>query len=144
VTLPTSPTGWLAVYGSDNQTEQNRPGSWPVKLLPVDGWNADGEALVVDEALGCRRPATHMKNFRRLQKAEPSPAAVLPGQGWHVAYRNGATPDPVVGWNVDSNGWAVPIIANSDGYAEPYDLTDEDFLVPPGVATDASPYRREV
>jgi hypothetical protein len=131
-----SPTGWLAVYRTDEEIRLKRPG----RCLPVDGWDADGDALVVDAARGRRRPASDLQHFRGLQKAEAAIAGVVPGQGWHVAYRDGAAADPVVAWNVDTNGWAVPILANSDGYAEPYD-PENDFLVPPGADADASPYR---
>ncbi|MEV4936317.1 hypothetical protein [Streptomyces zaomyceticus] len=137
MSLPASSTGWLAAYRSDVQIENKQPGTY----LPVDGWDSGGEALVVDAHRGYRRPASHLPHFRGLRQAERGTAGVVPGQGWQVAYLDGATPDVIVAWTVDANGWAVPVIAHGDGWAEPYEATENDFLVPPDCTPDSSPYR---
>ncbi|MFD8640821.1 hypothetical protein ACFV14_10985 [Streptomyces zaomyceticus] len=136
MSLPTSPTGWLAAYRTAEETENKKPG----RYLPVDGWSHDGDALVVDRRAGQRVPAATLPHFRGLQEAESSVAGVVPGQGWSVAYPDGAAPDPVVAWVVDRHGYALPLIANADGHAEPYDPSELGSFLAPG-HPDASPYR---
>ncbi|HZX38099.1 MAG TPA: hypothetical protein VFF37_07175 [Streptomyces sp.] len=135
--LPTSPTGWLALYRTTDQIEKKEAGT----LKPVDGWSNDGDALVVHARTGQRVSASALPHFRGLREAEATVAGVLPGQGWAVAYVDGIAPDPVVAWTVDVHGWSVPLLANSEGYASPYEATSGDFLVPPGCAPESSPYR---
>ncbi|MDT9689416.1 hypothetical protein Q5762_13930 [Streptomyces sp. P9(2023)] len=136
MTLPTSPTGWLATYRTPEEVQQKRPG----RCLPVDGWAPDGDALVVDRRLGTRTPASNLPHFRGLQEAESSTVGVVPGQGWSVAYADGAALDPVVAWVIDRSGYALPLIANAEGYATPYEPENVGGFLAPG-HPDASPYR---
>ncbi|MFG3492977.1 hypothetical protein [Streptomyces sp. NPDC047972] len=136
MTLPTSPTGWLACYRTDEEIEKKRFGH----RLPVDGWSPDGEALVVDARRGTRVPAANLPSFRGLLRAESSTVGVVPGQGWSVAYPNGGSPDPVIAWAIDRHGYAKPLIANSDGYAEPWEQESHGGFLAPGDPED-SPYR---
>ncbi|TXS08093.1 hypothetical protein EAO70_35485 [Streptomyces sp. adm13(2018)] len=136
MTLPTSPTGWLAYYRTNEEVERKRHG----RHLPVDGWSPEGDALVVDRRRGARVPAASLPHFRGLQVTESDTVNTVPGQGWSIAYLNGATPDPVIAWAVDRHGYAKPLIANSDGYAEPWEQESHGGFLSPG-NPDNSPYR---
>jgi hypothetical protein len=136
MSLPTSPTGWLALYRSPEQAERKDPG----KYRPIDGWSPDGTALAVDEAAGRRVPASSLPHFRCLQESESEPAGVVPGQGWAVGYSVAGAPEAVIAWAVDRHGYAVPICATSEGYAEPFEQSEGTFLIPPGFTDETSPY----
>ncbi|MEW2518153.1 hypothetical protein [Actinacidiphila alni] len=138
--MNTSPTGWYALYRSATDTGHRATG--PAR--PVDGWGTDGAALVVDERTGRRQPADSIPNFARLQQT-PSIVTVLPGQGWRIAYANGAPADPVIGWAVDSHGYGTPMITDCEGMASvDEELPEGGFLVPPGVRPEDSPYRSRI
>lgn len=124
----TSPTGWLAVFRTDEETHS----------LPVDGWTKEGEALVVNVANGYRQVARHMANYVGLNEAEPLIVAALPGAGWAVDYGQGDEPDPVVGWAVNAHGVAIALSPDSDGQATPL-WGCPGQLVPPAAAPTDTP-----
>ena len=117
----TSPTGWVAVFGTGEDTRR----------LPVDDWNRDGEALVVNVQTGYRTIARYLDGFTGLDDAEPLVVAALPGAGWAIDYGQGEEPDPIVGWAVNAHGVATALGPDSDSQATPlWGCTGK--LIPPG------------
>lgn len=137
MSLPVSPTGWLAVY----QGPRRAGDGIAARVEEVVGWGPNGEALVVSRNAGARVPAADLPHFMHLMESENLVAGVTPGQGWSVGYESGATPDLVVAWMTSPSGYTVPVVATAEGYAERRDLEEGEFLVPPGVAPEESPYR---
>ncbi|MFF8793364.1 hypothetical protein [Streptomyces globisporus] len=109
--IPT-PSGWIAVYRTREEKQLKQPG----RNLPVDGWSAEGDALVVDKHLGARVPAASLPDFIGLEQA-PAIVAVLPGQGWRLVVDE-ETSHPVLGWAIDSAGFGSPIFTDPEGLAE--------------------------
>jgi hypothetical protein len=54
------------------------------------------------------------------RRARPRRMTVLPPGGWRVRYRDG-TDRPVIGWCVDGDGWARPLLLGAN-VAVPTDL----------------------
>ncbi|MFJ7523929.1 hypothetical protein ACIQ1S_03290 [Streptomyces griseus] len=122
--IPT-PSGWIAVYRSHEDKQLKQPGL----TLPVDGWSADGDALVVDKRLGARIVAASLPNFIGLEQV-PAIVAVLPGQGWRLVVDD-ETSHPVLGWAIDSAGFGSPIFTDPEGLAEIEDGDLGGHIEPP-------------
>ncbi|MFE2017564.1 hypothetical protein ACFW9O_05840 [Streptomyces sp. NPDC059499] len=120
-----TPTGWIACYRSAEQKQLKQPGH----TLPVDGWTANGHAVVVDKRLGARVMATSLPNFVSLEQ-EPAIVAVLPGQGWRLVVDD-ETSHPVLGWAIDSAGFGSPIFTDPDGLAQVEDGDLGGQILPP-------------
>jgi hypothetical protein len=123
--MPQSPTGWLAFFK-------------PYRVEPVVGWDENGVALVVDTTTG-RRATIHDldgHDFEALDTVDDPIVAALPAAGWTLAWSDGTT-EPVVGFAVQNDGYALPLVTNAGGYALPYTACEGEpipKLVPPEAA----------
>ncbi|MEU4161291.1 hypothetical protein [Actinoplanes sp. NPDC026670] len=98
---------YLAVYQSPHTDD----GTFS---LPIEGWAADGRALVLEAELGRVIPAGDRPGFLRV---EPTPArcvAVLPAPGWHVQWPHDGQRMPLLGWVVDEQGRVTALAADSE------------------------------
>lgn len=117
-----TPTGWLAFFT-------------PHRVEPVVGWSGNGTALVVDADNG-RRVGIHQLDghkFQGLETADDPIVTALPGAGWTLEWPDGTT-EAVLGFAVQNDGYALPLVTNPSGYGLPYTVTDGEpapKLVPP-------------
>ncbi|WP_083936410.1 hypothetical protein [Nocardiopsis ganjiahuensis] len=118
-----NPTGWVAIFsGTESVTGRARD---------VEAWReSDGAALVVDTQKGCLRAVFDYEDFSHLEKANKI-AAVLPGGGWGVFWRDEGEIDPVFVWLVSSNGRRI-IPVTMDEAGEVNVANCNDGLVRPG------------
>lgn len=117
-----SPTGWLAFFK-------------PYRVESVVGWDESGVALVVDTTTG-RRVTIHELDghrFHSLDTVDDPIVTALPAAGWTLQWPDGTT-EAVLGFAVQNDGYALPLVANPSGYGLPYTVTDGEptpKLVPP-------------
>ena len=119
-----TPTGWLAIFE-------------PHRVEPVTGWDNNGTALVVDTATGRRVTIHHLAGhkFLALEPVDDPIVTALPAAGWTLEWTDGTT-EAVLGFAVQDDGYALPIVASVGGYGSPYTVTDGEpapKLVPPGI-----------
>ncbi|MEU1908141.1 hypothetical protein [Streptomyces hygroscopicus] len=116
-----SPTGWNAIFK-------------PWRVEPVTGWDDLGYPLIVNAESGKRVSVHDLDDheFCNLEKAEPSFIGVLPGDGWTLRWGDGET-EKVMGFAVQANGHALPILHQHGGHGEPYyaEPSDGARLDPP-------------
>ncbi|MET9516417.1 hypothetical protein [Streptomyces sp. NPDC002994] len=103
-----SPTGWNAVFK-------------PWRVEPVCGWDDLGWPLIVNAANGKQISAYDLEDheFCNLEPADPSFIGVLPGNGWTIQWADGET-EKVMGFAVQANGRALPILPQHGGHGDPY------------------------
>lgn len=132
-----SPTGWVAIY---KETRTDAAGKVHASFYTrkVEAWDPQtGDALVVSGAAGRLVPArSGFTGFHRLDEAIAI-VGVLPGAGWRLAHRDKTTGDawsnPVVGFAVDSEGWAHTLVVEHPTgvqVAEDWDNADSELLGP--------------
>lgn len=117
-----TPTGWLAFFE-------------PHRVEPVIGWSENGIALVVDADNGRRVTINHLHGhkFLALEPVDDPFVAALPADGWTLEWSDGTT-EAVLGFAVQNDGYAIPLVANPSGYGLPHTVTDGEpapKLVPP-------------
>jgi hypothetical protein len=109
-----SPTGWLAYY---KPTTPNG-----TVLRPVEAWNSEGDALVVDEARGKLVRASNIADFVRLARCSRVVAAVTAQPGWALRLWEDDHDDasvfslPITAWLVDESGNLTPVTGGNDSY----------------------------
>lgn len=82
-------------------------------LVPVEAWDDEGRALVIDEASGRLVPAAEQPGFRKVYRSDV--LAIIPGGGWLADYRTKPLPGrlgttPVVAWGLKASGFVEPYI----------------------------------
>jgi hypothetical protein len=132
--MATSPTGYQAYYQSPAQRDARQIG--PTR--PVIRWDADGDAMVVDEHAGRLVPATSLPDFRYLTEEESPVVGALPPQGWRLGFgQDDGTEivEDLIGWAVHNTGVITPIVAGEWNQGTPmfHDTVDNELrLIPPG------------
>jgi hypothetical protein len=140
---------WTAHY---KQGTDERPTG--IRYRSVVAWSEEGDALVVDERLGCLVPARSIPGFQRVDQGHWHGArnlsrivAAIPGGGWTAELRTSDDTDgtntwaePIVAWAIDAEGQMYPLAVTSDGETG---LIDEGCsivrMIPPGEAKQAEP-----
>lgn len=85
--------------------------------LPVEAFDDDGYALVLDSKAGRLVRATDLNDFAGVTERLDTPLAVVPGGGrWVVRYTdNGEQREEfVVAWSVTADGLATPLVPRED------------------------------
>jgi hypothetical protein len=80
------------------------------RILEVEAWNEDGDALVVDEDSGRLVPARALDGFYGLVEDRDPNVAAVPGQGWSVQYANddgSVISMPVIAFAFEGGDWSV-------------------------------------
>ncbi|MCE0765956.1 hypothetical protein LWC35_24060 [Pseudonocardia kujensis] len=118
-----TPTGWEAQYvrPHDGELSDWRPVYFadlanPLREAPtiygrpVEGWSAEGEALVVDQLAGRRVPADSLDGFVQLVPTGRLHSVVAAEPGWTVELDTNDEPTtvPMVAWMVDASGAMRP------------------------------------
>lgn len=110
-----SPTGWLARYSRVLGLLRN----W----LPVEGWTADGDPLVVDIRHRGQKlvPAKGIDGYQQLEQCHKVVSTVPAHYGWTVARDVDyvTVVSPVVAWIVTASGAVLPAVAMDGGQVEP-------------------------
>lgn len=129
-----------AVAASGLQAQfRGREGSfW---YLPVQAWNAAGDALVPSYLEGTEQGgqlarAVDVPGFVRLYTDRAVQGRyVSAAPGWHVSIGNGHTHAPVALWQIMSHGSAVPMVSVEDAkhatLRSVYELDETTELVEP-------------
>jgi hypothetical protein len=103
-----TPTGWYATFDQSRSTGR-------VFEARVESWSRDGVALVVDPAGGRLVPVTSMPGFVELRPCRRVAGVIAAPAGWrmHRVDSAGAFTAPVVGFAVDDEGAALPVVAGA-------------------------------
>ncbi|GDY32879.1 hypothetical protein [Gandjariella thermophila] len=103
-----TPTGWYATF------DQSRS-SGRIFQARVEAWSRDGVALVVDPAAGRLVPVSSMPGFVELRPCHRIAGVIEAPKGWrmHRVDSAGAFTAPVVGFAVDDEGAALPVVAGA-------------------------------
>lgn len=109
--------------------------------LPVQAWNAAGDALVPSYLEGTARGGQLMRavdvpGFVRLHTDRAVQGSYVPAApGWHVRIGDDTLHAPVAMWQIMSHGAAVPIVSVQDGKHEKlravYELDEATELIEP-------------
>ena len=103
------------VYFADlaNPLREERPPSFG---LPVEGWSAEREALVVDPIAGRRVPADSLDGFVQLVPTGRLQSVVAAEPGWTVELDTNDEPTTaaVVAWMTDASGAMRPVTEGPD------------------------------
>lgn len=109
--------------------------------LPVQAWNASGDALVPSYLEGTQyggqlTRAVDVPGFVRLHTDRAVQGRYVPAApGWHVSIGDGHTHAPVALWQIMSHGAAVPMVSVDDSKTATlrsvYELDEATELVEP-------------
>lgn len=121
--------GWVAHF--------THPDSSPT-TKPIEAWDGEGYALVVNSKSGRLIRARDYGNFDGIGEDDDRYMAAVSGQGWYVERTDDdgtKWADPVIAFVIDRNGWGRAVLGSRDGLIEPdSDHTDGErrVLTPPG------------
>jgi hypothetical protein len=109
-----TPTGWNAIFK-------------PYRVEPVVGWDDYGDALIIDASSGRRVGVRDLPehDFQNLEMADRPFVGALPGAGWTLSWADGET-DEIIGFAVQDDGYALPILGRTDAYGAPLYVTEAD------------------
>lgn len=93
-----TPTGWRAEYGDES--------------LPVEAFDADGDAMVVDRTRGCLQKARSVSGFSGLVRSAGRVVATLPAQpGYRIGVKTitKTLQVPIVAWAITDDREVLPV-----------------------------------